>query len=149
MIHICLCLMAILLAWRAEQARPVAILYGSIQGLFWLIREQAAAYGDSWFVLVAAVEAATAISLIGINTMPAKFVRWVSWSAVGINLATIPHWSPLYSIYPYLIPCSEYARAACIIVFSTPVWLPLQAWYNRRQADKDSTWLAKSVLIPR
>lgn len=149
MIHIGLCLLAVLLAWRTEQARPVALLYGGIQGLFWLIRSPAAEYGDAWFILVASVEAATAISLIGIDTMPAKFVRWASWSAVCINLATLPHWSPLYGVYPYLIPCSEYARVACIIVFSNPIWAPLQGWYDRRQAKKDTTWLARWTPEPR
>ena len=145
MIHVGLALLAVLLAWSTKQARPVAILYASIQGLFWLIRSPAAEYGDSWFVMVAAVEAATAISLIGINTMPAKFVRWVSWSAVAINLASLPHWSPVYHVYEYLIPCSEFARAACIIIFTNHVWQPLSGWYGRRQASKDSTWLANWI----
>lgn len=149
MIHIALCLLAVLMAWRTPKVREIAILYASIQGFFWLIRSPAAEYGDSWFILVAAVEAATAISLIGMDGNPAKFVRWVSWSAVGINLGTIPHWSPLYDIYPYIIPCSEYARVACIIVFTNTVWAPLSGWYSRRQASKESTWLANWIPAPR
>lgn len=159
MIHVTLCLLSVVLAWspfgrsflpeHQKAVRAVALLYGSVQGFFFFTRAPAAHYGESWWLLVAAVETITALSMAGINHWSARWVARVSWSAAAINLACIPLSSPVYAAYPGLVICSEIARASCIIVASGPIWGLLLRWHKRRESRKESTWLAKLALIPR
>lgn len=149
MIHIALCLLAAALSIRTPGVRVVAILYAIIQGAFWALREPAKEYGQDWYLIAAAVELLTVLAIFRNKSDPAAFVRWVSVAAAGMNLVTYRYAYHLHDSYPYFIVCSEYARVACIITFSNPIWSPLLGWYSRRQAKKDTTWLANWTLVPR
>lgn len=141
MIHAALCILAIALAWRTPQVKSIAILYGAIQICFWLIRNPAESYGESWWWLCIAIELITIWSLRGSDHGAAKWIIRFSWSAIIINLVCTPKDSPIYHLYDYLIPCSEYARALCIIIASNPIWSKITRWHDTRK--KDYTWLAK------
>lgn len=153
MIHITLCIIGVLLAWIGRKSSQtvliIALLYTAVQGSFWYFRDPAEYYGERWWYLAGAVEAATLASLYFIKHWCSLWVRWATLSATALNIACIPLNSPFYDVYDYLMPCSEIARASCIIVASGPIWHRLRHWYDRRQSDKDlMTWLAKSALIP-
>lgn len=123
----------------------IAALYIATQGFFWLVRKDADYYGESWWYLVAAVELITALSMLGIKHWAARWIMWVSLSAVAINLGCTSKTSFLFDYYEYIIPCSEYARALAIIIASNIVWQPLSQWYLSRQNRKRETWLAQTI----
>lgn len=148
-------LIALLFAARTPGLNRLAFCYLLVMSCLTLwglhYEENRGMYGSWWFGVCMLAEVAIIIACIKIKSDASIWVRRASAYNLAIHAGAassgvMPLLGLFWDVWNELLLVGEVSQVAALMVFSRPIFVPLQSWYDSRKARKGkATWLARST----